>query len=201
MPDVDGRHTHVFESLQLAGLYVGGLLYLVFLLSNLPFQSPCHTFVIAVFLKCLNTTRIMSISDWCRMPFIILHSLFVLNFWPLSSSHPTFLAFKLSVFSRRTLLCLQVLDVFPYFLERVTQYGSWTQQGLTEILPSLQNPFWLPGKTRVFLWAGFLVVAHLCCSPDDSILNSSSACFPLSSLWARRTASLTVDLCISSAWL
>ena len=145
--------------------------------------------------------RITSISDWCRMPLIILHSLFVLTFWPLSSSHPTFLAFKLSVFSRRTLLCLQVLDVFPYFLERVTQYGSWTLQGLTEILPSLQNPFWLPGKTRVFLWAGFLVVAHLCCSPDDSILNSSSACFPLSSLWARRTASLTVDLCIPSAWL
>lgn len=134
------------------------------------------------------------------MPFIIRHSLFVLTYWPLSSSHPTFLAFKLSVFSRRTLLCLQALHVFSYFLEWVTQYGSWTLQVLTEVLPSLQNPFWLRGKTRVFLWAGFLVVAHLWCSPNDSILTSSSV-YPSpvyelvgQQLWA-------VGLCIPSAWL
>ena len=38
MPDVDGMHTHIFESLQLGGLYVGDLLYLVSLLSDLTFS-------------------------------------------------------------------------------------------------------------------------------------------------------------------
>lgn len=135
------------------------------------------------------------------MPFIISHSLFVLTFWPLSFSHRTFLAFKLSVFSRRTLLCLQAQHVFPYFLEWVTQYGSWTLQGLTEILPSLKTLFDFQAKPESsFTLASWLLpisgVVLMTVSWNPLLFVFPSPVYELvgQQLWP-------VDLCIPSAWL
>lgn len=95
--------------------------------------------------------RIMSItiSAWRNMPFMIWHPLFVLTFWLFPPLHSKFHACKLFVPSR-TLLCLQHLSVLPV-LPRMTN-SPWlintTRFG--KMLSSLQSPFSVPSKTRVF---------------------------------------------------